>query len=89
MTDSLAATELSSRLRSACEMSLSPTLVFEHPDASSDRSSHLEQLCGTITVASAVVAVKAAGTGASRSVCRQRRGSVDGLAAAVQRQLCR
>ena len=65
--DSLAATELSSRLRSLTGMALSPTLVFEQPTSRAVAEHLLEQVAGTEVVA--MVATKAAeATKAARRV---------------------
>jgi polyketide synthase 12 len=57
--DSLAATELSSRLRAATGLALSPTLVFEQPTPRAIAAHVLEQLAGAqpamVPVAAAVV----------------------------------
>jgi hypothetical protein len=44
--DSLAATEFSSRLKAICNVSLSPTLIFDHPTARSVAAHVLEQVSG-------------------------------------------
>jgi len=60
--DSLAATELSSRLRAATGLALSPTLVFEQPTPRAIAAHVLEQLAGARPVL--VPAAAAAGGGA-------------------------
>ena len=55
--DSLAATELSSRLRSLAGVSLSPTIVFDHPTPRAIAAHLLEQLVGIASASAPAVAV--------------------------------
>ena len=63
--DSLAATELSSRLRALSGVALSPTLVFEHPTPRAIAAHLLERVGGALPVPQAVpIAAMSAPSGA-------------------------
>ena len=71
--DSLAATELSSRLRALTGVALSPTIVFEQPTPRA-LAAHLVELAGASAVASAAATATAAAAEAERSMLVGARG---------------
>ena len=81
--DSLAATELSNRLRAATGLALSPTLVFEQPTPRAIAAHVLEQLAGAQPVVAPASAGRASAGGtcacAARSVARRLRGRCGAL----------